>query len=278
MALQDLACAQCGTDDDIEFLGKAADGRIRLRCTVCDLEWVRGTAVEQRSRPLTIERTKARFPGRDDVSASTWERVDQAKVDFLTHQPETDPAVAPYFARYREIFSADGLDGCDPQDLKDFANSSIGASPGNQSTFNQRWKELGEVEASRRTRETLRYLLHGPEDKPLEDRLNALIEDTAPVAMPGFKEALLTRALCVAHPDRFLPLLVYTSARGGKREIAEAVYGLKMPKPEVVTWTLGRLIVWSNDVLVDLLGDGFHDLAHASHFLNSRWAARTVPA
>ena len=75
--------------------------------------------------------------------------------------------------------------------------------------------------------------------------------------------------------DRYVPRdEPADGAAGGKREIAEAVYGLRMPKPEVVTWTLGRLIVWSNDVLVELLGDGFHDLAHASEFLSSRWTDR----
>ena len=50
--------------------------------------------------------------------------------------------------------------------------------------------------------------------------------------MTGFKEALLTKVLCVMYPERFLSLLTYTSPRGdGKREIARA-YGLEPPEPQ----------------------------------------------
>ncbi|KPI16136.1 hypothetical protein OV450_2467 [Actinobacteria bacterium OV450] len=57
--------------------------------------------------------------------------------------------------------------------------------------------------------------------------------------MTGFKEALLTRVLCVTDPDRFLTILKYTTEAGGKREIARMVYGLELPSPESVNWTRG---------------------------------------
>jgi hypothetical protein len=45
------------------------------------------------------------------------------------------------------------------------------------------------------------------------------------------------------------------------------VYGLELPAPESVNWTLGRLILWSNDLLNDLVGPGFANQQHAAAFL-----------
>lgn len=84
--------------------------------------------------------------------------------------------------------------------------------------------------------------------------------------MKGFRESLLTKVLCIVHPDRFLPILVYTGS-AGKREIAEKVFGLRMPAPESVSWTPGRLSYWSNDLLRELAGDGFVDTVHVAEFL-----------
>ena len=92
--------------------------------------------------------------------------------------------------------------------------------------------------------------------------------------MTGFKESLLTRVLCVVQPDRFMSILKYTTEAGGKKEIARAVYGLELPAPESVNWTLGRLILWSNDVLHQLVGDGFANQQHAAAFL---WWAKDQP-
>ena len=84
--------------------------------------------------------------------------------------------------------------------------------------------------------------------------------------MKGFKEALLTKVLCIVYPDRFLTILMYTGL-AGKREIARSLWGLELPDPEVTTWTRGRLILWSNDLLLALLGDGFRHQQHAAEFL-----------
>jgi hypothetical protein len=93
--------------------------------------------------------------------------------------------------------------------------------------------------------------------------------------MTGFKEALLTRVLCVGCSDRFLSILKYTTEAGGKRELARAVYGVELPAPERVTWKLGRLVVWSNDVLRGLVGEGFANQEHAAAFLS--WAKDQPP-
>lgn len=87
----------------------------------------------------------------------------------------------------------------------------------------------------------IEYLLYGPDEVPLEDRPQHLLSGTKPFAMTGFKESLLTRVLCVVQPERFLSILKYTTEAGGKMEIARAVYGLELPAPESVNWTLGRL-------------------------------------
>ncbi|MEU4920713.1 hypothetical protein AB0G29_15320 [Streptomyces parvus] len=49
-------------------------------------------------------------------------------------------------------------------------------------------------------------------------------------------------------PARFLTILKYTTEAGGKREIA-------------------RMILWSNDLVLDLAGDDFANQQHAAAFL-----------
>ncbi|MFJ8114273.1 hypothetical protein [Streptomyces sp. NPDC096132] len=52
------------------------------------------------------------------------------------------------------------------------------------------------------------------------------------------------------------------------------VYGLELPAPESVNWTLGRLILWSNDLLRALVGEGFANQQHSAAFL---WWAKDQP-
>ena len=127
------------------------------------------------------------------------------------------------------------------------------------SVFNSAWNQMGESAAADQTRAAIEYLLRGPEQLPVEERLTHLIEGHHGRGMKGFKEALLTRVLCVVQPERFLPILVYSGDGTGKREIAEAVFGLRMPKPDQSSMHIGRLAVWSNDLLLDLVGEGFED-------------------
>jgi hypothetical protein len=201
-----------------------------------------------------------------DVDPAKLARTNELKAEFLRREPEPVPNVAPYWAKYQKVFSASGLRLADPQDLKDFANSNVGANPGNMSVFNEAWKEMGAEAAGAQVRKAIEYLLRGTSPMALEDRLTALITDTTPWAMKGFKESLLTKVLCIVYPDRFLTILMYTGL-AGKREIARSLWGLELPDPETTTWTKGRLILWSNDLLLALLGEGFRHQQPAAEFL-----------
>ncbi|MFG2835425.1 hypothetical protein ACGFZH_34790 [Streptomyces zaomyceticus] len=260
-------CPLCSDDEDIEAV-RPLDGGGRLVKHRCGFAWEHRDPVAPERNPLrSFDELRSRFPKAEDVDPEQLERVARLKERYLAVRPDLDPDVAAYWAKYQKIFSPDGLWTCDPRVLKDFANSEVGAHPGNQATFNTAWNGMGDAAAGKATRETVEYLLRGPEDVPLEDRLEQLLSGAGPFAMTGFKEALLTRVLCVMYPDRFLTILKYTTVAGGKREIARMVYGLELPAPESVNWTLGRLILWSNDLLLDLAGDGFANRQHAAAFL-----------
>ncbi|MGQ4364086.1 hypothetical protein [Streptomyces sp. SAS_272] len=260
-------CPLCSDDEDVELVRGLEGGR-RLVRHRCGFEWEHGALAEPRKQPpRSFVDLKARFPKAEDVEPGVLERVDRLKTRYLASRPGFDPDVAAYWEKYRRIFSREGLYACDPRALKDFANSDVGARPGNQATFNSAWNALGDDAAAESTRQTVEYLLHGPDDVPREDRLDHLLSGVKPFAMTGFKEALLTRVLCVVEPERFLSILKYTTEAGGKREIARMVYGLELPAPESVNWTLGRLVFWSNDLLHTLVGDGFANQQHAAAFL-----------
>ena len=269
-------CPVCVDDDDIDLVRVLDDGRKLVRHR-CGYEWEHGqpaATTATNTRALSFNELKGRFPKPEDVDPRWMTRANGLKAAYLAAHPDFDPGVADYWAKYQRIFSPEGLWACDPADLKRFANSDVGANPGNQATFNSAWNDLGEQAAAENTRKTIEYLLYGPDAIPLEDRLQHLLSGTKPFAMTGFKESLLTRVLCVVQPDRFLSILKYTTEAGGKKEIARAVYGLELPAPESVNWTLGRLILWSNDVLHRLVGDGFANQQHAAAFL---WWAKDQP-
>jgi len=267
-------CPMCTEDEDIELVRVLDDGR-RLVRHRCGCEWKHGEPTAPKKKPsYSFNDLKARFPKPEDVEPRWMERAVQLKEQYLATKPGFDPEVAAYWAKYQEVFSPEGIRTCDPRLLKDFANSDVGAHPGNQSMFNSAWNAMGEAAAAESTRETIEYLLYGSEEIPLEDRLENLLAGTKPFAMTGFKEALLTKVLCVVQPERFLSILKYTTEAGGKREIARMVYGLELPAPESVNWTRGRLILWSNDVLHLLVGEGFANQEHAAEFL---WWAKGQP-
>ena len=200
-------------------------------------------------------------------------RVEALKAEFLEAQPSLADDVVAYWAHYQEVFSREGLRACRPRDLKDFANSDVGARPGNMSVFNSAWNEMGDEAAAARTRAVIEYLLYGPAHRPTEDRLTDLIEGQG-LEMRGFKESLLTRVLCVVDPQRWLPILIYSSPYGGKREIARLVFGVELPEADRSRMTVGRLITWSNDLLVEMAGPGFSHTQHISSFL---WWAKDRP-
>ena len=138
------------------------------------------------------------------------------------------------------------------------------------SGFNRAWKTQGPEPAAELVRESIDYLLYGPESLRLEDRLTQLIEGKKGVGFPPFKESLLTKVLCVVEPDRFLPILRYSAATDGKKEITHLVFDLNLPPAEKTAWTIGRLAVWSNDLLRSLVGNDIPDLQQATAFL--KWA------
>ncbi len=260
-----VVCTNCESDD-LELVANLEDGRKRLRCCSCGQEWVRGEAKPVR-RPLdTVAALRQRFPSPEDAHPDVLARAERLKGAFLQSKPRSRPEVGAYWARYQQVFSEEGLRTADPQDLKDFANSNIGANPGNMSVFNTAWNEMGPELAAERVRESVGYLLYGPETTPLEDRLTHLIDGHRGLGMTGFKEALLTKVLCVVQPERFIPIVKYTG-QAGKKEIAKLVYDLDLYDPERVSWTIGRLILWSNDLLHHLVGEGFQDMQHAAEFL-----------
>ncbi len=188
-------------------------------------------------------------------------QVEVLKVEFLDRVRATPyPEVETYWATYQKVFAGGGT----AQDLKDFANSPTGASPGNMSVFNRAWNETGAPAAEAAVRESIEYLLDGPGE--LADRLTELIR--GPRGFPGWRETLLTKVLCVMYPDRFLTLLKYAGTLG-KQGVARQVWRLDLP--DATPATIGDRIVESNDLLLDLVGKGFGSAQHASSFL---WWAR----
>jgi hypothetical protein len=267
------ACDEAGAT----VAGFTEDARTELVCRRCDHRWIHGDAARTAPprRLATFAEARQAFVAAAEVDAAQRERLAHLRGEFLARRPEPTPDVTNYWARYQRIFSADGLPEASPADLKGFANHSVGAGPGNMSVFNRAWNDAGDAAASAHLREAIEYLLRGPADVPLEDRLNRLIDPADPIGTTGFRESLLTKVLCVTQPERFLPILVYTSAAGGKREIAKAVFGLDLPAPAATGMTRGRLVCWSNDLLVRLVGEGFPSLQHASQFL---WWAKDEAA
>jgi hypothetical protein len=277
-----IVCPLCVREDDVFLIKTLPDGRKEARCDDCDFTFTYGSPVEPKKEAAAPRRKAAapkvskpsvapitvvarRFPTVDDVPAAALERAEALKQTFLETPYTPDPLVARHWAKFRWVFSADGLDKAAIFDLKLFATDPTGASTGDPTTFDKAWVLLGEFEGARRIRATADRLLRG--HGVLEDRFTELAGGDFAQTMPGWDERLLTKTLAVAEPDRFLPIVTFAD----KKALALAVYDLELPVVDETSLTLGRLAVWSNDLLVDLLGDGFDDLHHAAQFL--RWAS-----
>jgi len=265
-----ISCANCHSDNDIHLEGMGPDGSRILRCGECGHTW--SPVVVNHAPTFTrtpFEMAQGRFANAEMVEPALAARVKKLKTKFLKAGTgaEVDPAVEAYYARCRELFSVEGLESCTPKDLKDFVSSPIGPSIGNTSMFSRAWKRLGEDVAADRTRASISYLLRGPDAVPLEDRLTQLIEDHAGTGMPGVKEAVLTKVLCIMQPERFLPILTYATEETGKADLTRAVYGLHLPKVDLTSMQVGRLAVWSNDLLLELAGEGFTGPQHVAEFI-----------
>ncbi len=263
-----ISCENCQSDNDIHLEGNGPDGARVLRCGECGHTW---SPVVENHAPTFLrtpfEMARGRFATAEMVDPAVTTRVNRLKTTFLKQPVEPDPAVADYYVRCRELFSVEGLEGCAPQDLKNFVSNPMGAHPGNVSMFSRAWKRLGEDVAADRTRAAISYLLRGPDTVPLEDRLSHLIEDQAGTGMPGFREPLLTKVLCIMEPHRFLPILTYATEETGKHDLTLAVWGLHLPKVDLTSMQIGRLAVWSNDLMLSLAGDGFAGPQHVADFV-----------
>jgi hypothetical protein len=267
-----IACPNCSSDD-INGTPQA-DSRLLIHCNDCGHEWLRGEARRDPGRPAvrTIDSLHAEFPTAASVRPDVRDRVAVLQSEWLLdHRPQPDPEVAEYRARYQELFSRDGLPNAKPDDLLNFAITNTVADPGNMSGLNRAWKTQGPDKAAAKVRESIDYLLYGPESLRPEDRLTQLIEGKKGLGFPSFnKEPLLTKVLCVVEPDRWLPVLKYSAAADGKKEIAKLVFELDLPPAAKTSWTIGRLATWSNDLLRSLVGNDIRDLQQATKFL--RWA------
>jgi hypothetical protein len=133
-------------------------------------------------------------------------------------------------------------------------------------------KELGPEEFLEKVREALEYLLFD-DRRPLEKRMTDLVDGRSSPAVKGVREAILTKVMAAAMPDRIFPALVYDSEDGsGKRQVADALFGLALPPRDRTNWTIGRLAIWSNDLFVDVIHElGFQDLPSAADFVWGLW-------
>ncbi len=265
-----IACPTCNSEN-IDGIPQP-DSRLLIHCSDCGHEWLRGEARRDPGRPAvrTIDSLHAAFPTAADVRPDVRERVAVLQAEFGLDQPEPDPEVDDYRARYQEMFSREGLPSAPADALEHFANSATVAAPAHMSGFNRAWKAQGPERAAELVRESIGFLLYGPESLRLEDRFTQLVDGKKDVGFPSFKESLLTKVLCVVEPERFLPVLKYSAPTDGKKEIAKLVFDLDLPPAEKVAWTIGRLIVWSNDLLRSLVGNDIPDLQQAAQFLT--WA------
>ncbi|WP_291081554.1 hypothetical protein [Dietzia sp. UBA5065] len=236
-------CPMCHSGDSLAPISVDGGADEAYFCEECsNLVHTRAPVVTAPRRiPRPAATVRGELPGPSDADAGRVAEVEAVKIQFLARPRDSGSKVAGYLEGYQQVFSSVGLAACAPGVLKDFANSNIGCNPGNMSVFNSAWNELGEREAAERVREVIDYLLRG-EGLDLEDRFSALVNGSASVEMKGFKEALLTRVLWVDDPGRFVPLLTYTG-NAGKKEIARSIWGLRLPDPDSVDWSLGRLSV-----------------------------------
>ena len=267
-----ISCTSCNSDNDIHLEGMAPDGSRILRCGDCGHTWSPTALTTSPTFTRTpMEMAKGRFANAGMVAPERRARITRLRAKFLKDFPAAeapDPQVAEHWARYQQVFSPAGLAAASSQDLRDFATSKLGGDTGTTAVLTRAWKRLGEDESAQRVRTSIEYLLRGPHTLPMEDRLTELVEDTEGTGMPGFKEAQLTKVLCVMEPARFLPIFTYGAEGTGKRDVVMDAFGLHLPKvPDATSMTVGRLAVWSNDLLLELAGEGFADAQHAAAFI-----------
>ncbi len=263
-----ISCSACHSDNDIQLDSVAANGAKVFRCEECGNRWspVALTTLPAFTR-TPVQMAKGRFANPSMVSAAQTARVKRVKTRFLKAHPTAEDTQIESWSRYSEMLSQEGLAAASAQDLRELATTGTGVRAGSMSIFNRTWKQLGDDEAAERTRASIEYLLRGPGEVALEDRLTHLITGVEVDGMAGLKEDFFTKMLHIAEPDRFLPILTYADEETGKRDLTLAVYGLHLPKVDQTAMQIGRLAVWSNDLLLELVGEGFEGTHHAAEFV-----------
>jgi hypothetical protein len=156
-------CPLCTHDDEVTTLEVLLDGRKRVRCAACKFEWDHGEVKKPKKLQITSEvEARGRFPKASDVDPEMMERAETLKARFLAEvRQKPDPRISIFWAKYQQVFSAEGLLTCDPEELKDFANAHTGVYAGKMIGFNNAWNALGAAEASKQTRQVIDYLLRG---------------------------------------------------------------------------------------------------------------------
>ena len=270
-----ISCPACHSDNDIHLDSVTAAGVKIFRCGDCGNTWSPTSFTTLPAFTRTpLEMARGRFATAEMVAPAVLTAVNKLKAKFLKAHPVAENVQVAAWGRYRELLTPQGIVAAAPQDLRELATTGTGTRAGSMSVFSRTWKQLGDEEAADRTRVSLTYLLHGPAEQPLEDRLTGLIEGVDVGGMPGLKESFLTKVLHIAEPHRVLPILTYGDEGTGKHDIARAVYALHLPKPDPTAMQIGRLVIWSNDLLLELAGEGFDGAHHVSEFLD--WAKDRV--
>lgn len=204
------------------------------------------------------------FPTINDLPEETRQLIQELKVNDLPRRPRVDAETEATRRHFKKVLLAESLPTVSAEDLHSLANSQKAGNTGNQQSFNVYWNKVGKERAAAEMRAALKYLLYGVGE--LEDRLTHLIQGTTPHAMTGLKEGIAVKALCMVHPDRFLPILYY-SGGAGKKEIAQALFNIELPNPDKARYPIGKLIVESNDLLVQIVRPEYDDLERAGGFL-----------
>lgn len=204
------------------------------------------------------------FPTINDLPEETRQLIQELKAKDLPRRPRVDAETEATRKHFKKVLAADSLPTASPEDLHSLANSQKAGNTGNQQSFNVYWNKVGKERGAAEMRAALQYLLYG--EGELADRLSGLIQGTSSNAMTGLKEGIAVKALCMVHPDRFLPILYYRGG-AGKKEIAQALFNIELPDPDKSRHPIGRLIVESNDLLVQIVRPEYDDLERAGGFL-----------
>lgn len=188
------------------------------------------------------------------------EAADREMEAFIRRHPRVEPEVESLRMEWGRMLSRDRLSEVSARDIKEFVRSGKAGNPGNQQSFNREWNRLGDERAADHVRKAFMYLLYGPDDITLERRLDDLLLSRVPQAMSGLKEGLLTKALAIGLPERFIPILYVDR----KLAILEALWGLRLATGSL---SHGKLVIVSNDLLRELSCPPFENLEHAASFL-----------